>query len=952
MKHAARGVGGTTRHAREGRSGPWARWLLGLALLQGGGSCVPSVGTAPNCVAPSCVAPKPPVALPREAVTPDASLTRASLTPAHTGEQLAPDGEQRLTTAIRPRRYHIALDVDPRTDSFTGITNIDVSMSQPTRRIVLHAGSISVTAADAISLAGSVHRARVEVGRHGGLALHFEEPLTGSATLRLQHEGALSEAPDSLYRVRERGKWYAFTQFEALEARSAFPCFDEPQFKTPFRIRLRVPEGMTALSNAPLSHVARDSGSLVFDFAETAPLPTYLVAFAVGEFELYSAPLLHLQHNVYTTAGKSAQAAYAAAQTGPILAALEDYFGISYPFQKLDQLAVPVFRAGAMENVGLVTYRENILLLDPKTASWNDTLISRSVVAHELAHMWFGNLVTMQWWDDVWLNEAFATWMSNKVLTRLAPELESEVWAVADMLKVMQEDALSFATPIRKQIRNAGDVTNAFDPITYQKGLAVLRMLEGWITPQAFREGVRDYLRAHQFSNATMSDFLTSLAAQTALPVAEVASGFIEQPGTPLVTLDTQCHARPSGGYELVLALSQERYVPLGVDGKRSRRGGRPWTIPMCVRLLPDTGASTVHCELLSSPTAKTRIRVSACPTAVYPNADEAGYFHWRLPQAGLAALGASAGKRLSLKERVALPRQVQALFEAGEVSLPDFLRVLAQSAKDSHRFVLSGVIAGLRLVRRVAAEGTTQAQFRQFARALLEPHVRRVGTRARPNEASGDGLLRAELFSAYGELVGDPTLSAQGSALVTELLTHPAEVDVEQLQILLPLAAVVGDKALHEKMISLLPTATPSVREALIVALGHFEEPELLRHSYDLLLDGVIRPTELWSLRRGAFSSPKRYQHYFSWLQANLERVIAVVGRGGTSHLPFDAAGHCTVDGRQRAVRLFANVERLGPGAKENLAKALEWVDRCVALRRRYGKVASLGDVFPGTDR
>ncbi len=410
--------------------------------------------------------------------------------------------------------------------------------------------------------------------------------------LGFEYEAPLDEIPESIYRVKQDDGWYAYSQFEALMARQAFPCFDEPGFKTPFRVRVRVPKPLVALSNAPVADVHPDGETHeVFEFAPTAPMPTYLVAFAVGTFAKHQADVAAeaaglpegqtLPHNVYTVAGKKHLASYAGAQATPILRALTQYFGSPYPYAKLDQIGVPTFLFGAMENVGLVTYRQNILLVDETRASHRDRALARSVMAHELAHMWFGNLVTPAWWDDIWLNEAFATWMANKVLERIAPELEAPLWAVSGMLEVMQEDALGSATPIRKTITTTGDIKNAFDGITYEKGSAVLRMLETWIGKDNFQRGVRAYLTHHAWQNATMADFMRSIAEQTALPLERVARSFIEQPGTPLITLQSSCEPT-ADGVKLRLNLKQERYVPLGIDAALSRQR-RPLGLHRCV---------------------------------------------------------------------------------------------------------------------------------------------------------------------------------------------------------------------------------------------------------------------------------------------------------------------------------------------------------------------------------
>ena len=329
-------------------------------------------------------------------------------------------------------------------------------------------------------------------------------------------DGQLSEIPNGLYRVKDGDRWYAFTQFEPLAARTSFPCFDQPEFKTPYRIKLRVPSGMIALSNSQETGRRKEHGRVVFEFAETRALPTYLVAFAIGDFDVVSAPegaIPGVPLRVITTKGKGGLAQYALERTPVIHKALSEYFGSGHPFDKLDLVAVPNFAAGAMENVGLVTFRETLLLLDGESAPANRKLWSQSVIAHELAHMWFGNLVTMAWWDDLWLNEAFATWMGTRIVQEVDPGLQADLERVAGTAHIMRLDSQVNTRAVRQKIRHGGDVQNAFDGITYGKGAAVLRMIESWLGPEAFRAGVREYLKAHAYGNAKTSDLLLALGA-------------------------------------------------------------------------------------------------------------------------------------------------------------------------------------------------------------------------------------------------------------------------------------------------------------------------------------------------------------------------------------------------------------------------------------------------------
>jgi alanyl aminopeptidase len=884
-----------------------------------------------------CVAPVP--------VSPPVKSTRAASSPARPPATRAGfDGSQRLGRNVIPLGYALALKLDPAQDHFTGRTTITLRIEQPTQHIDLHASELEISQ---VSLHDGTTSVAVHMlpGPNAGLTLLTDQPIQGNFHVDFEYTAPLDEVPEAVYRVNQHGTWYTYTQFEALMARHAFPCFDEPAFKTPFRIQIEVPKPIRALSNAPVESV-REAGAThqTFVFAPTAPMPTYLVAFATGPFASLTADVdaraaglpqgRVLPHNVYTVAGKEQLAHYAGSQTAPILGALTSYFGSPYPYAKLDQLGVPTFMYGAMENVGLVTYRENILLLDDVTASHHDRAVARSVMAHELAHMWFGNLVTPEWWDDIWLNEAFATWMSNKVLGQIAPELEAPLQAVAGMLAVMQEDALSSATPIRKVIATTGDIDNAFDGITYEKGFAVLRMLETWIGEANFQRGVRAYLERHAWGNAKMADFMKAIGEQTSLPVERVAKSFIEQPGTPVIDVQAQCTPSTDGAH-LTLHLKQDRYVPLGINADLSRDKANSWSTPVCLRLLEPKGAeSEPVCTLFETAEQELALTRTQCPVTVYPNAGEAGYYHYKLGDADLLALSTKHFARLGLPERLALPAHALALLQSGDIELSTFADVLESVASDHHRLVVEGVISGLERLNTFAES----PELSEFVKRLLTPHARRIGLFPKAGEPPNQALLRHSVFSALGRFSNDPLLIDAARKLLDQFRRTPHTVPLETLQTLLPIAARHGDAETHAALVSALTQAPPGLRAILIESLGSFTQPELLRNTYELLLNGTIRPTERWGVVGPAATSAKRYAVYFEWYVANEPKLLEVLGVNGRGDLPWDASHHCTKEGRALVAAHFADIRRFGNAAANNLAQALETIDRCVALRERFG--------------
>ncbi|TNF28471.1 MAG: M1 family peptidase, partial [Deltaproteobacteria bacterium] len=614
-----------------------------------------------------------------------------------------PAPERPLTDVVRPTRYTLSLDVDPCADRFRGTVTIELTLAAATRDLALNARGLRLERPRI--RAGALEHSLVPFpGDHGVLVLRAPTPLpAGPAVLEIGFEGDLGEAPVGLYKVADGGAWYAFTQFEAMDARRAFPCFDQPDLKAPFAITLRVPRGMTAFSNG--REVAReDVGELTaFTFAETPPLSTYLVAFAVGDLVVRPAPpsAAGLPIRVVTTRDKAGLTDYAAAQTAPVVDALVAWFGTAFPFEKLDLVAVPNFAAGAMENAGLVTFREEALLVAPDApvARRGRVLIT---LAHELAHMWFGDLVTMAWWDDIWLNEAFATWLSWKIAAEVAPELATDVRSAGWRAWAMDADARESARAIRQPIASLGDIRNAFDAITYVKGANVLGMLERWLGAEPVRRGVQAYLAARPYGVGTTDDLLAALDAAAQRDVTAVASSWLDRPGSPLVDATLDC----SGGGSGALKLRQRRYF---ADGPRPVE--TPWRVPFCVRY-PDGPGIARECLPFDTVEATFPLAGARCPAWLVPNDAVRGFYRVRLADRDLDALLA-APEVLEPREQIALLGELEDLVIAGEQTPERLAQALTRLAPTRNAEVLGAVGTGLGFLRRL----TPPAARPRFAR-------------------------------------------------------------------------------------------------------------------------------------------------------------------------------------------------------------------------------------------
>ncbi|HZI02699.1 MAG TPA: M1 family metallopeptidase, partial [Archangium sp.] len=472
----------------------------------------------------------------------------------------------RLGPQVKPTGYTVELTVDPEKEGFDGVVEIALALSESTRQIWLHGKGLTVKEAT-LTAGGQPRPARAVTEGDTFIGFLLENPVgPGTATLRVAYQGlALAKETVGLFRQKDGDNWYALTQFQPDDARRAVPCFDEPGFKVPWQLTLRVPGGQRAFANAPVeSEQTGPDGWKTVRFRTTPPLPSEVVAFAVGPFETVDAAPAGQKGTpvrIVVPKGRTAEAAYAAQATPPLLGLLEDYFGIPYPYEKLDVLAIPrPVLFGAMENPGLVTFQMPLLLARPE----HDTLSRQRrfalVQAHELAHQWFGNLVTLAWWDDTWLNESFADWLALKVTGQWQPAWNMDAERVRDRANAMTADRLVTTRRIQQPVESEGDILTAFDgAITYDKGNAVLAMFESWVGPERFRDGVRAHMRQHAHANATAADFFQALSEASGTDMTAPLSTFLHQPGVPLVTLALQCAA----GAPPKLTLAQRRFLPV-----------------------------------------------------------------------------------------------------------------------------------------------------------------------------------------------------------------------------------------------------------------------------------------------------------------------------------------------------------------------------------------------------
>ena len=849
-----------------------------------------------------------------------------------------PPPKLRLGDAVVPTRYTVSLDITPGESLFHGAADIDIEIRHPSQIIWLNATGLNVHTATA-KTADRTLTAQVIPGGNDFMGLSFSEALpAGPAHLHFDYEGHISKNSSAgVFELKEGDRWYVYTQFEPTDARRAFPCFDEPSFKVPWQVSLDVPKGDMALSNTPQTEEKPSTPDRkTVRFAVSKPLPSYLVAFAVGQFDAVKADDLNgVPLRVITPHGRGGEAQYVAKVIPQLLKRLEDYFGRPYPYEKLDSVVMPISNF-AMENAALITYSESLLLSKPENDSIHRQRLCASVVAHEMAHQWFGDLVTTAWWNDIWLNEAFATWMEGKIVGEWRPEWNMDVDEVNTRLGAMRLDSLASTRKIRQPIESESDIANAFDDITYSKGAAVIRMFESWIGPETFRKGVRLYLNQHAWGNATTPEFLAAISTAAGRDIAPAFNTFLDQPGVPLVSVKIDC-----GSGTPKLDLAQRRSLPIGspADSATER-----WQVPVCVKYASD-GTSHRQCMLFADPRAEMPLtEAKSCPTWVLANDRGAGYYRAGYDDQSLKSLLADQGKHLRIAERVSVLGDARALTGSGDLAPSTALSLASEFAGDPDKDVTESSIQLAEILVDPSVPADLRAKAADFIQKTYGPRARELGWTAHPGDSDDTRLLRRDLVPFEAEYGHDRFLIADATTLALRWLKTHAGVDAEMLPPLLNVAAAFGNRALFDQLHqAALETKEPRQRHALLSAMGHFRDPAIVKTAMNLLLTKQFDARQSFgALLLGPTVNPDTRELPFDFVRANLDKLLSALPRevGGdfAADLPRVGNGFCTTAERAELNDFFAPKIQSYTGGPRNLAQTLEKIDLCVARRKALG--------------
>ena len=855
------------------------------------------------------------------------------------GAILAADAPPKLrlteVQTAEPKSYKVDLNLDPEKPAFTGHITIQLEIGKPLQTLWLNQSKIEIKSA-VLTASGKKLTAESIPGGDGFVGLRFPSVVAvGNATLAIDYSGVVIEKNSSaIFRQVESGNWYIFSQFEPTDARGAFPCFDDPYYKTPWQLTLHIPAASTAISNTPPASEKTSGGTKTIVFRETKPLPSYLVAFGVGPFEYVPAGVAgknKIPVRIVVPKGKSGEAKYAAEVTATILNRLEDYFGIPFPYEKSDQVAIPnTVGFGAMENPGMVTYVQSLILADPKVDTIGRQRNYAMTAAHELAHQWFGDLVTTAWWDDIWLNEAFATWMERKLIDEWKPEWKTRVADVGAKLGAADEDSLISARKIRQEILAKDDILNAFDGITYQKGASVIGMFENWMGKEDFRKGVQSYLKQFAWRATTAGQFLDSLSTSSKRNVTKPFSTFLNQAGIPTMAVSLEC----TGAGKPQLQVEQERFLPTGSKGSTDQN----WNVPMCVRYGSGADVQT-QCALITEKKQTVVLEnARGCPAWVQANDQAVGYYRVEYKGGLLQKLIAGdVANRLSAVERSDLMGNAKALADAGKLTASDTLTLAETFHNDPERNVMQMALELALSPATTLVPESLQPNYQRYLQKNFLAKARELGWTAKPGEPEETTLLRPMLVRLLATRGNDKQLADEGRALAEKWLADHSTVSPNMAGAVIRAATYYADKAFAERLLAALKLEKDKqVRRNLMSGLNSFRDREAIFVGMNALLQGEIPFLEGGNLLFSGQIQDSTRKMAFEFLKTNWDVIVKNMPTGGGfdfgAVLPRVGGAFCEAGSRNELKTFFAPRVDQFTGAPRALDQTLESIDLCIA--------------------
>lgn len=902
-------------------------WLFCLPCIQGvpGAACLANSLGQSKTVQKARTVPKakpvPKVAMPETVV------------------HQSPASPWRLPLSAFPLRYQLDFHLDKAMANFHGAETVTLQVSRPIREVIMNARDLQITDARLISTGQTALKAQVKLNAaHEQVIFCLPRVIPpGQYKLQCRFAGKLNDDLAGFYRssfTDEQGKKHALavTQMEPADARRMFPCFDEPAYKSCFAISVDVESKAKAISNMPqiVNRLDQKQGRRLIKFAESPRMSTYLVTLLVGEFEATAPCRVNgVDIRVWTVQGRKHLGVYARDMAAKFLPYLNDYFKYPYAWQKLDLIALPDFEAGAMENPGAITFRERYLLADPARASLESLQTIAAILAHEMAHLWFGDLVTMKWWDDIWLNEAFATWMAVKVVDSCVPQWQYGKVFNSERQKAMKTDALLSSRAIHAPVEKPADALQMFDAITYEKGASVLRMLELFVGESVFRQAIADYTKQFAFSNAATRDLWAAIGKRSHLPVAKMMQAWSNQAGYPLVSV-TEKPAKTNS-----FELSQKRFLLLD----NAVASADLWSIPLSVRAIISStaGSAPGKIKYILLDTAQASHSLTEANAPYIFNAGGNGFYRVHYSATLLKQLLPHIGSTLDTGESLSLLSDQFALCQAGVVPVSDYLDLLKNYRNVSDLYVWKTILSQLYyLYMFVPAE--VEPAFALFVQEELKNIANQLGWQAKKGEPELARLVRAEVIAALGTIGGDEGVATKCRDLWQKYLQDHKSVDADLLEPITGVVAFSGSKQDFSVIKEQFKSARLPEDEARnLFALAGFRDRESIEAALAMVLNGEVRSQDAVHLLGALLGSKQAGKAAWSYLVNHWPELEKSVPSAMLPHI-ISACDRFNDEEDKRAVSKFFAEHPVKAG-ESNLRRTEERLAVNVRFKQLYAQ-------------
>ena len=814
---------------------------------------------------------------------------------------------------VIPTNYDIIFEPLFHNFKFNGEEIITLNLPKPTNSINLDAAELSIKESHIIH-GGKIISTKSSLNeKDEKLTIKLAQKIKGKAKLSIKFTGTLNDRLLGFYKSQYKDKkgktkYLATTQFEAADARRAFPCWDEPAVKATFDVSLLVDKRLDAISNMPVVSKKNIGAKILYKFGRTPIMSTYLLYLGVGEFEYLYGKLRNIKIRIVTTKGNKNKGKLSLDFTKKFLGEYEKYFGIKYPLPKLDMIAIPDFAAGAMENWGAITFREAILLYDPKTSSTRTKQYIAEVISHELAHQWFGNLVTMKWWNDLWLNESFATFMATKIVNKFYPE-----WNLWDqflddaMLEAMNLDALKNSHPINVNVNHPAQIREIFDAISYDKGGSVLRMLENYVGTENFRKGLKHYLTLHKYSNAEGRDLWNSIGKIARKPVDTMMKTWIDQVGYPIVDVKRN---------NSKLSLTQRRFLS---DGSRTSKNR--WAIPMQVE--EENHENSI---LMKSRTSVVSLKDKDSNFII--NSGRYGFYRVQYDDHSLASLSLLIDEKiLNHVDRWGLQNDLFSQCVSGTKQLQEYLDFTTSYHDEDDYITLLNLAQNLYYIYKLTTKEKFTNEIHTYTAQFLGSIFDRLGWDSRKNEKHTDALLRSFVITALGKL-GDEEILAEARKRFNKFLKNKNSLVADLQEPVFVLMAWQGDKKIYNKLLSLYRKSTLQEEKIrFLVAMCNFKQKNLLLKTLNLALTPEVRSQNIRVPIMGVSANIHGRTVLWPWLKSHWKKLVRKFGVGNPLANRIVASVGSVIDDRQeKDVRNFFKRNTL-PGTERVIEQTLERV-------------------------